>query len=103
MLVTSQQDMNLGTLKFGKPYNFTYTLTNTSTSIATIMKVSAGCQSCTTASAENKEVKPGGDVTIKATFTPGSTGINVKTISVAYNINGVQLNVPLKFKANVIA
>lgn len=103
MLTPDQQDKNLGTLKFGKPHNFTYTLTNLGGNTANIVKLSMGCSSCTTAGINTNKVEPGQTATVSATFTPGSTGLNAKNISVAYNINGVPLNLVLKFKANVIA
>lgn len=103
MLTPDQQDKDLGTLKFGSPYIFTYNLTNASDKPANIVKLSVGCSSCTTVRIDKQTINPGERGVLTATFTPGSTGINLKNISLAYNINGIPMNLVLKFKANVTA
>lgn len=103
MLTTNQPEIDLGTLKFGKAYNFVYKLTNISSTNANIDRLVIGCQACTTATIDKKIIPPGTSAEISATFTPGSTGINVKNLSVLYNVNNNPLTLMLKFKANVIA
>ncbi len=102
MLQPNQEQLDLGTLKFGVPHNFTYTLTNTSDKVVNIDKVHVGCASCTTVSLNKTKASPGEDILINGVFTPGSTGINMKNVSIDYIINDIPLHLPLKFKANVI-
>jgi hypothetical protein len=98
MLVADNQEKDLGTLKFGKAHNFTYNLTNNSTSSVQITKLVKGCGSCTKASINHSSISPNSNAIINVEFTPGSTGINKKTIQVLYNDNQ---NLTLSFKAFV--
>ena len=98
MLVAKQQELDLGTLKYGKPKNFFFELTNKSTEMVHINQVIVGCQACTTAYISTPDVKPGETFKVNATFTPGSTGINSKSISVTYNN---KMTIKLKFKSVV--
>jgi hypothetical protein len=102
MLTATQSEINLGHLKFGEPYNFHYTLKNVSDQEITITRLIVGCSACTTAHVTNPIVAPGGTVDVSATFTPGSTGLNSKSIDVAYTSGGkVAPAMKLKFKAIV--
>ena len=92
MLIADQQDKDLGILKFGNPYNFTYTLTNTSDDVINIDSLSVGCSSCTTVSIDRQIIGSKEDSILRATFIPGSTGINLKNISVGYSINQIPSN-----------
>lgn len=97
MLVANQQSINLGKLKFGMPYNFTYTITNTGSNPVVIDKLSVGCSSCTKAHTDTAAISPGNSTIIHVTFTPGSTGMQSKNIVVNYGSDTLRLD----FKAEV--
>lgn len=98
MLVVDNQEKDLGKLPFGKPYKFKYTLTNNSTSSVKITKLVKGCGSCTEASIDTRDISPSNSAILNVQFTPGSTGLNKKTIQVLYNDTE---NLTLSFKAFV--
>lgn len=98
MLKVNQAETNLGTLVFGKPHNFKYTLTNDSPESVVINKLVLGCSSCTKAYTSKTYLRSGESSDVNVTFTPGSKGKQLKTINVIYNnIN----ELVLKFTAHV--
>ena len=97
MLVAKKQEIDLGTLPFGKPHSFNFEVTNTGKEDITITKVVLGCSACTQADIENHFLKPKDSTNVKVIFTPGSTGINNKSISLGYGSTVLKL----KFKAIV--
>lgn len=102
MLTTNQKELDLGHVKFGQPYNFKFTLKNSSKQEVHITKLVVGCQSCTTAYTNKPNVAPGETTDINVTFTPGSTGPNIKNISVNYTTGGhPSPSESLKFRAIV--
>ena len=102
MLVPDNKEMHLGNLKFGQPYNFKYSLKNTSAEEVKITKLIVGCSSCTTANTSNSIVAPGESTDINVTFTPGSTGATTKAVNVSYTVGGKPAPAfALKFKAVV--
>lgn len=103
MLEANQPEMQLGTLQYGVPYPFQYTVKNTSDSAEiNIVKLVVGCGSCTKASMQMSKLKPGEEAKIDVIFTPGSTGLQNKNISVAYNMLGNAMPaLILKFRATV--
>jgi hypothetical protein len=103
MLVANQPEMQLGTLQFGAPHSFKYVLTNNSdTANINIVKLVVGCGSCTTAKMDKNTLAPHESADVDVVFTPGSTGLQNKNISIAYNMSGnVMPALILKFKATV--
>lgn len=102
MLIANKEELDLGTLKFGVPYSFKYVLTNNSEESITITKLILGCNSCTKAYCERSVVGPHESTDINVTFTPGSTGMNLKKISVQYTSGGkLMRGLELKFKAKI--
>lgn len=102
MLSVNQHDINLGTLKFGVPHHFKYVITNNYTKDVIINRLVLGCKSCTVATIEKNTIKPGESTNINVVFTPGSTGINSKKISVAHQVDGVFMpSFDVTFKAMV--
>lgn len=97
MIKVNQQEINLGELKFGVPHSFKYVLTNVSDHSVHIDRIVLGCMACTTARASKTIIEPKETAEINAVFTPGSTGIANKTLSVI--IDGTEHK--LKFKATV--
>lgn len=100
MLVTNERVKELGTIPFGKPKVFTYTLTNNSGTVK-LLRIAKSCNSCTTAVFDKSQLAAGESVTVTVTFTPGSTGFNAKTITLIYTDNGKPSNIGLEFKAKV--
>lgn len=102
MLTVDNEVKMLGVLKYGKTYNFTYTLHNNYNITVNIDKIVAGCNSCTKTSINKMEILPGEEAILTVAFTPGSVGINVKNLSVLYRTGHVQRpSLGLQFKANV--
>jgi hypothetical protein len=103
MLEANQPELQLGTLQYGVAYPFEYTIKNTSDSAdINIVKLVVGCGSCTKAEMQVNKLKPGEQAKINVVFTPGSTGLQNKNISVAYNMHGNAMPaLILKFRATV--
>jgi hypothetical protein len=98
MLTTNNKEIQLGDIKFGVPYEFSYRLYNISKNPAIINSIVEGCKSCTKSSL-TKDIIPSGDYAeLKVVFTPGNLGKTLKGISVVYN-SGIELK--LTFRANV--
>lgn len=77
--------INLGNIKFGTIQEFSYDLKNASNEDLIIVKIVAGCASCTAAHIVGKSlVRPGESRTLKVTFSPGDTGKALKGLSVLY-------------------
>lgn len=87
MLTINQPNKELGQVKYGKPYPFTYELSNTSNEVITINKIIVGCGSCTTAKTNKTTLSPGETSIIDVVFTPGSVGKQNKNINVKWNID----------------
>lgn len=98
MLVPTQRTMDLGQLKFGKPYSFIYTVQNSSDKVVKINRMIVGCTSCTKASTTQTTIKPGETGIINVTYTPGKTGKSKKNIQVVYDTDQI---LRLDFTANV--
>lgn len=104
MLTINTQKLELGNIKYGAPHSFTFNMKNTSTSEIRITKLSVGCTSCTVASTQDSILSPNQEGVIDVIYTPGSTGITPKNISVNYTEGGsVMPAINLKFIANVYA
>lgn len=102
MLIVNQQEITLGSLKFGKAYTFKYHLINPEESSIVIKKAIAGCNSCTTTSFSTSPITKDKGSELTVIFTPGSTGIQSKSINLIYEEDGkVQPQLLLKFKATV--
>lgn len=97
-MIANQQELDLGKIKFGQPFKFNFTLTNTGKDSAIVTKLVTGCSSCTKASCRRTYVKPGSTTDIDVVFTPGSKGKQTKSVNVIYNHNE---NILLKFTAEV--
>lgn len=103
MLNVNQHDINLGTLKFGVPHHFKYIITNNYNKKVIIDRLVLGCKSCTVATIEKNIIEPNESTNINVVFTPGSTGINTKKISIVYQTedNILKSPVDITFKAIV--
>lgn len=98
MLVANQQNINLGKIEQGKPHSFVYEITNTSNDRLAITNIVVGCGSCTTASSPVNELGPGEKTNVNVVFTPASTGLQLKKITVNY---GIHQDLELGFTAQV--
>jgi hypothetical protein len=102
MIKAKNNDINLGDLKFGKPYNFDFVITNTGTEAYMISNISVGCSACTTATLEKQTITVGESIKVHVEFVPGSRGINRKTITLTYeDISGKTDTLSLIFRATV--
>ena len=97
MLSVNQQDINLGKLKFGVAHKFKYVLTNSGNNVLRISRITVGCDKCTTTACKATTLKPGENADLDVVFIPGSTGSNLKSISVIYDDKELKL----KFRAQV--
>lgn len=91
MLVADTPNIDLGSIKFGKPLKFTYTIRNTGDKDVKIKKLSVGCGSCTVATIQPDLVKASSQGTVNVTFTPGSIGIQKKWVDVLYDNTSLRL------------
>lgn len=93
----------LGSLKYGVKYTFQVELKNTTNELIHINKLYVGCHACTTVDTPKPLVYPNDTTTINIHFTPGSTGVQSKQVSVAYSsdTNKVFPDLHIKFKAFV--
>ena len=89
---------NLGKLKYGKQYKFSYNLTNNTDKDLKIKKIEIGCSACTKASCNKMLLQPTDTARIEVIFTPGSIGIQTKKIVVVMDDN---TNYILSFKSIV--
>lgn len=106
MLSVNQQTISLGKLTNGKPYNFHYVVTNSSNEQLVIKQITVGCGSCTQASIDKYTLAPGEVTYLRVVFTPNSSGLQMKTVSIEYGTeqelakNKVQA-IHVKFTAEV--
>lgn len=101
MLSVNQQTIHLGNIKNGIPVHFKFIVSNKEDNIININSLHLGCGSCTQASIDKSELKQGESATIQVTFTPGSTGINNKSVTVDYNNGSSKHSLRLQFTAQV--
>lgn len=102
MLVANNEEINLGNLPFGRGFNFKYVITNSGDKVINLKTITVGCGSCTKAYANKNVLAAGESGEIFVTFTPGSTGIQTKQITVTYTFGDIKpTNLVLKFKAMV--
>lgn len=94
-LKLTENEKNLGTLHLGVPHTFNVGIQNTASSNVAINSIATGCHKCTKAQVSTGTIGPGQTITLTVTFTPKSTGINKKTVT----INGVLI---FTFNANVV-
>lgn len=100
MLITKEPSRSLGKLKYGKPTNFLFQVQNQGTSPIKIDKLVVGCGSCTKAKIQKTLLQPEETVNVDVTFTPGSTGLQTKHITIRYDETEV---LKLEFTADVHA
>lgn len=96
MLRSNEVNKDLGSIKFGKIQQFSYSLTNEGTEEVNIRKVVVSCSSCTVATASKNKVKVGETIQINVTFTPGTVGLQKKYVEILYNRDE---KIKLEFKA----
>lgn len=98
MLTAKESTIDLGTLEFGKVYQFTYDITNSLNKDMAINKLQVSCTSCTEAKFV-KSVKGNATETLKVTYTPGSVGNQSKWVDIVYD-NDQRLRVQFKAVVN---
>lgn len=103
MLKVNQQEIKLGTVKLKQDTKFKFVLTNTSEAPVAIAKIVLGCQACTRASVAKVLLASNESVDLNVVFTPNSTGLAAKEITVrAVTPEGKPLEpLSLKFTAQV--
>lgn len=84
MLTVDNTEIDLGTIQFGKVYEFEYTLTNTVGKDMVINSLKPSCSSCTKASI-TKKIKGNDSAKMKVTYTPGAVGKALKSIDILYD------------------
>lgn len=97
MLKVDKEEIDLGTVQFGKVYEFDYEVTNTIEKDSVINKVQTSCSSCTKA-AITKKIKGNETTKLHITYTPGAVGSANKKVTVFYDTDQVLV---VKFKAIV--
>lgn len=99
MLTANKELIDLGTIQFGKVYNFECEITNTLDKDMVIDKIRTSCSSCTKATLA-KKIKGKSSEVLKVTFTPGVTGNTSKYVDILYDNDQV---LRVNFKASVDA
>lgn len=89
---------DLGTLKFGKPYNFNFIVKNDSSNKVELKKLSVGCTSCTKATCPVTTIGPTEEAVINVVFTPGTMGKQRKSVVVKYDDTSLKM----EFVADVV-
>lgn len=100
MLTASPTSINLGSIPFGKPKEFSFTVKNEGKVPVQITKLWVGCSSCTKATAKKAMLADGECTTIDVIFTPGTVGTQNKNVQVQWNGNKV---IKLEFTAESYA
>lgn len=95
MLKFSENNKDLGMLRMGQPKSFTVQIVNPSATDLPIVSIKRGCGKCTQARMDVDVVKAYSSAPLNIVFTPDSTGINMKSVTV----NG---NMIFTFKAQVV-
>lgn len=102
MIIVKNNDIDLGTIDFGKPYFFSFKINNGYPEVLYIDTLLSGCASCTEATIDRSTLFPGEDAEIKVIFTPGSLGYQKKKITIInHTLKKKEQNVVLSFKATV--
>lgn len=98
MLIATKPVIDLGKLRYGKKYSFIYTLLNDGEKNISVEKLVIGCSSCTSARINNTLIEKGENGYLEVDFTPGSTGLQSKKITVIYREEGGdQQSLPVSF------
>lgn len=98
MLTTNNKELQLGDIKFGIPYEFSYKLYNISEQDVIINNIVEGCKSCTKTTISKNIIPSGGYAYLNVVFTPGTLGKTMKGISIIYNSD---IELKLTFRANI--
>jgi hypothetical protein len=102
MLKALQQEIQLGTMKKGDTKNFHFTVKNMAQERIKINAITVGCGPCTKASTSTTDLQPQGTSVIDVSFTPNSTGMQSKNVSIDYSEGGAHMPaLVLKFRASV--
>lgn len=101
MLKVNQQEQHLGMITFGETKTFTYRVTNKYDVDVELIRISKSCNSCTEASFDTSYLKPNETAIITVNFTPGSTGIQSKSLTLIYKTGQNTTSIGLEFKAMV--
>ena len=86
MLQAVSNEFSLGSVPLNAVRNFKYTVINTSDKLITINKLTVSCGTCTKASMDTAQIPPNGKADVNVIYTPNSTGLNRKRISIDYNV-----------------
>ncbi len=81
-LKLSKNTIDLGQVKNKQPKSFSVQLINDGNIDIPITEIKLGCNSCTQASVNTKVVKAHSSEPLNIVFTPKSTGINRKTVTI---------------------
>jgi hypothetical protein len=89
MLVASPEMLDLGKIKYGKVYDFTYLIVNKGENPVYIKEIVESCKSCTSARISSKVVNPNENVVLHVAYTPGSTGRQLRSINIIHSNDDV--------------
>lgn len=82
MLKLSENQRDLGKIRIRQPKPFTINIVNPTDHDIEITEIRRGCGKCTQARVETNTVKANSSIPLYITFTPDSTGINRKSITI---------------------
>jgi hypothetical protein len=98
-MLTVDPLIKLGNVKTNYSTPFTVEVKNTSSEVAYITEIYAGCQSCTTVSMPQRIIQGNQIVLLSAVFTPLTSSEHNKTITIVYKINDVPFKAVINFTA----
>lgn len=82
MLTLSENQRDLGKIRINQPKSFTVSIINPTDHDIQITEVRRGCGKCTQARIDTTTVMANSSIPLHITFTPDSTGINRKSITI---------------------
>ena len=85
MLVAENPLMDLGDIKFGQVYKFTFKVRNEGPKPIKIKKIAVSCSACTVATMHKTVIDPQATEMVYVTFTPGSVSKQKKSVQLLYD------------------
>lgn len=82
MLKLSENQRDLGRIRIHQPKSFTINIVNPTDHDIEVTDIRRGCGKCTQARIDTNVVKANSSIPLHITFTPDSTGINRKSVTI---------------------
>lgn len=100
-MLTVDSPIRLGEVKLNYPTVFNVIVTNRGSEDIKIYEIFAGCQSCTTVSITKPLVGANDNTNVNIVFTPKTTGVHDKTVTLKYKLGNEEARTIINFTATV--